>query len=505
MTSNTKHQHELNNHTAQPASHASEADTSAQLSGQAHSNISMKPSEQAQQMARPSSATQQSPQTQLASKPQIQPISQSKSNHPKTQVKVAMKVSRSTNYSELDREADKKSMGQVRKTAIFLAFVAIVYIAYLVISGQFDEFVTSLAGVDLGWITAGIICFMFYYVFGVLAYVFSIMGDPHCPVGFRDLMSVEASGVFFMRLTPSGVAAPPAQIYRLTRAGLSPGAAGALQFTRFVIYEAGEGVFAAIMLLFCGGYFYETFGDVTLIGLFLFGFKVVQVAIFLALCLLPRPVMALSNWLLRFVNRHGWLKDEKYQKYHSFINTQVMEFSTAFKVAAKNVKELFATLIVTLLQLGCMYALPYFVLRAFGEPADLLICLASGSMLELLVNAVPLPGGTGGAEVGFAYLFGKMFGPHLSAGFVIWRAVEYLLPVVVAMPCMGMRSNSQRSIHDRWQYLYQRVQFFIETGQTRGKKTNKAHDGVTIRPNTKPQRRSQASGHPARKPDQQDS
>ena len=47
---------------------------------------------------------------------------------------------------------------------------------------------------------------------------------------------------------------------------------------------------------------------------------------------------------------------------------------------------------LTLLQLGCMYALPYFVLRSFGLEADLLICLASGSMVELLVNAIPLPG-----------------------------------------------------------------------------------------------------------------
>ena len=105
---------------------------------------------------------------------------------------------------------------------------------------------------------------------------------------------------------------------------------------------------------------------------------------------------------------------------------------------------------LTLLQLGCMYALPYFVLRAFGLEADLLICIASGSMVELLVNAIPLPGGAGGAEVGFTYLFQGMFGWHLSAGLVIWRSIEYLLPVVIAAPCMGMRSTTGESIYNRW-------------------------------------------------------
>lgn len=394
-----------------------------------------------------------------------------------------------------DREADSSSMKQVRTTFIFLGFVAVVYVAYLILSGQVDDFFRALSGVNPQWLLFGTICFLCYYVFGVLAYTAIIVVDHDSPVGFRDLMSVEASGVFFMRMTPNGAGAPPAQIFRLTRAGLSVGAASALNFTRFVIYEAGEGIFAAIMLVFCGGYFYETFGDVTLVGVVLFGFKVVQLAAILFLCLFPRPVKALGNWALRFANRHGWLRDEKYEHYHEVVNTQVMEFSRAFKDASRNVSEMLATLVVTLLQLGCMYALPFFVLRSFGEPADLAVCLASGAMLELLINAVPLPGGTGGAEVGFAYLFGRMFGSHLAAGFVIWRAVEYLLPVLIAAPCMGMRSKSGESINRRARRAVGRLRSLLPSGWRR------RGGGVTVRPRrgsgavtVRPRRKSVAAG-----------
>ena len=395
--------------------------------------------------------------------------------------KVPLKVSAVRSVSPEDSAADKKSLGQVRKTFIFLGFVAIAYAAYLVFSGQVDEFVTSLAGVDLAWITAGVICFLFYYVFGVVAYALSIIADPDNPVGIRDLMSVEASGVFFMRLTPNSAGAPPAQIYRLTRAGLSVGEASALNFTRTVLYEAGEGVFAAIMLVFCGSYFYETFGDVTLVGLFLFGFKVVQVGAMLFLCLFPKPVVAIGNWALRFANRRGWLKDEKFEHWYEMVNTQVVKFSTAFKRSAKNVREMLLTMLVTLLQLGCMYALPWFVLRSFGEPADFLICLASGSMLELLINAVPLPGGAGGAEVGFAMLYQGMYGVHTTAGFVIWRAVEYLLPVLIAAPCMGMRSKGGESLNHRWKRLRKRIKGFV-TGKGTPSKRTAARGGVTVKP-----------------------
>lgn len=405
-------------------------------------------------------------------------------SHPKIALKVTPTRASATSSAACE---DKGSMRQVRITVLCLVGVGILYALYLVFTGQFDEFVISLVGADLGWLIAGVLCFLCYYIFGVLAYVLAVITDPDSPVGIRDLMSVEAAGVFFMRLTPSGAGAPPAQIFRLCRAGLSVGSASALQFTRFVIYEAGEGIFAALMLLFCVDYFYQAFGDVTLLGVFLFGFKIVQVVGILALCLLPRPVMALGNKLLGFVSRRGWITSDKIQKYYDLINTQVIEFSSAFRGASKNLLEMSITLLVTLIQLGCMYALPYFVLRAFNQPADLLICLASGSMLELLINAVPLPGGTGGAEVGFAYLFKDMFGPHLAAGFVIWRAVEYLLPVLIAAPCMGMTSSrTGKSIYYRLQDIKEAFNRFVDGESPRPSHTKSASRDMVIKvPRTK--------------------
>lgn len=363
-----------------------------------------------------------------------------------------------TSSSEQVEEA-KESFGQVRKSILFLFAVVILYALYIVFSGQFDEFVVALADVDTGWLIAGALCYFVYYFLGILAYVISVITDPESPVGVRDLMSVEASGIFFMNLTPNGAGAAPAQIYRLTRAGISVGQAGALQFTRFVMYEAGEGIFAALMLIFRANYFYEQFGDVTVIGVILFGAKIVMVAVILAICLLPKMVKTVGNWGLRLLSRLRIVK--QYDHWHGIINTQVDEFSNGFKTAAKNIPEMCVVLLVTLVQLGCLYALPYFVLRALGQPADLLTCLASGSMLELLTSAIPLPGGTGGAEGGFAFLFGHMFGEEIAAGFVLWRAIEYLLPTMAASMLLGLRSHDHEPIYHKWNRFRQRFSAFV--------------------------------------------
>lgn len=343
----------------------------------------------------------------------------------------------------------QQDLGSVRKSVVFLGAVAVAYVLFLVATGQVQTFFHALAQVRGSWVGVGLLCYVAYYLLGVCAYAIAVVGDPTSPLGIADLMSVEATGVFFSNLTPNGTGGAPAQILRLTRSGLSVGAAGALQYTRFIIYEAAEGVFAALMLVPRLGYFIDTYGNVFLVGALLFGAKVVEVTCLLLVCLLPRQVNALGNLALGLVHGWGWIKDDTHERLGRVVNEQIYEFSNGFKTGARNVRLMALTLVVTLVQLGFQYALPWVVLRAFGIRQSLLTCLACGSILELLTSAIPLPGGTGGAEGGFAFLFGAMFGPAISAGYVVWRAIEYVLPVLAAVPLMGLRTRNGLSLNAR--------------------------------------------------------
>lgn len=362
---------------------------------------------------------------------------------PRTKVKAQVASRKGT-------DEERERMGSVRRSVVFLAGVAAVYVGYLVFSGQFGAFMSALGSIDRSWVVAACFAYVVYYFFGVLAYVLAVLKDPKCPLGIRDLMSVEASGIFFSNLTPNGAGGAPAQIYRLMRAGMSVGAAGAVQYTRFIIYEAGEGIFAALMLIFRGQWFMDTYADAAwLVALLLFGFKVIEVGALLAICFFPKVVTKVGLWIIRLAEKHGWMKNP--EKWREMATAQVDEFSRGFRTAAKNLRELALTLVVTLLQLSCLYALPWFVLHAFGQDPDLLTCLTAGSMLELLTSAIPLPGGTGGAEGGFVVLFGAMFGDaNVAAGYVVWRSVEYFLPVLAALPLLSLRSDRGQSIAARW-------------------------------------------------------
>ena len=347
---------------------------------------------------------------------------------PKVPLKVsAPHVSGGAAGAASDNEDNKNS---ARKGALFLVAVVGVYVLYLVFSGQMGQFLDALGSVDGSWVLKACLCFVMYYVFGVLAYGIAVYLDHDSPLGVRDLMSVEASGVFFGNLTPMMAGSVPSQIYRMTRSGLDVGEASATQFTRFIAFQFGVVLFAAIMLVAKAEYFFQTYGDLFFLNIVVFTVHFLELAGIFVICLCPRFVMRVGNWAIRIATRHNWLKDPKH--WDDMVNVQVMEFA-----------------------------------------ADFLECLAAGSMVQMVSSAVPLPGGTGGAEGGFLMFYGHMFGRSASAGFLIWRIVTFFGPTLLAAPLLGLRSNGGPSIYVRVQKAKARL-------HAKGSRSSRAKGAATI-------------------------
>lgn len=348
-------------------------------------------------------------------------------------------------------EEESRDKAKARKGALFMAAVLAVNMLWIVVSGQFDEFVHALHNAEAGWFVAGLLVMGLNFAFGSLAFVLAAYIDPDSPLGLRDCMSVEANGVLFGNLTPMSTGTMPAQIFRLTQAGLDVGEASATQLTRFVIYQAGEVVVAAVLLLLRFDFFLSTYGDIVFVNIVVFIIQTAQALGLLCVCLFPRFVNRVGHWGLGFASRHGWLSRERVERYEDVLQTQVMSFGGTFRDSFRHKESLALTLLVTLGQMLAFYAVPWFVLHAFGGDADFVTCLAAASMVQMIGNSVPLPGGTGGNEAGFALFFGPIFGSAAAAGFIVWRLITFFIPTIVALPLTTLRSSHRRSIYQRWQ------------------------------------------------------
>ena len=342
---------------------------------------------------------------------------------------------------------DKKG---ARRGAIFIGLVLVVYIVYLIFTGQMAQFIEALSTVDMSWIVVACLCMVLYFIFGVAAYAIAVWLDPESPVGIRDLISVEASGVFFGNLTPMMVGGTPAQIYRLTKAGQPVGEAGATQFTRYIVFQVGLVVWGAILLAVRLPFFTDLYGDMTLLCLFSFGGHVVLLTALFVVSLCPGFVTKLATWAIGFVERIGGESDRT-RGWRDYVNNEIYSFSHHFKHAAAHLSSMGITMLVTMAQLAFFYMVPYFVLLAFGNhDVDFLSCLAAGAFIQLLSSAVPLPGGTGGAEGGFALFLGHFFGASATAGYLVWRLITFFAPTILTAPLLGLKSARHASIHARW-------------------------------------------------------
>ena len=364
-------------------------------------------------------------------------------------------------------DPDKK---QAAHGARFIGLVFGAYVAFLFFSGQIEEFVSAFQNLEFGWLVGAFVCIGMYFVLGTLAYVTAVYLDHDSPVGIRDLMAVEASGNFFGNLTPMQMGALPSQIYQLTKAGLSVGAASATQFTRFIMFQLGVVLFAAVMLWAKLGFFIDSYGDIVFLNLLVFAGHALELAGLFVVCLCPGFVRRAGGSILRWASGHGWVKNRA--KWDEMLNVQVGQFSSAFRRSAANVPDMVITLVITILQLAFLYTIPWFVLHAFGIEADFVTCLAAGSMVQLVSSAVPLPGGTGGAEGGFALFFGGMFGAYATAGFLVWRVVTFFVPTFMAVPLIGLKSSHRDSIYHR---LHRVFGHGVRSG--RG-----AHGGIAYKP-----------------------
>lgn len=337
-----------------------------------------------------------------------------------------------------------------RRGAIFIGLVLVVYIVYLVVTGQVADFMGAMRNVQIPWLVVACLCMVLYMLFGVAAYAIAVWLDPNSPVGIRDLISVEMSGIFFGNLTPMQVGSSPAQIYRLTKCGMNVGEAGATQFTRFLVYQFGLVAWGAILLIAKMPFFAEKYGDITLLCVFSFGGHALLLLAIMAICLMPNTVVRLGRWVLLVLARLG-LATSKIDGWRTFLDTEVHAFSDKFKISMAHGSSMLLTVVITMVQLGFFYLVPYFLMLSFGHhDVDFFSVMAASAFVQLLSSAVPLPGGTGGAEGGFALFLGHFYGSAATAGYLLWRLITFIAPTIIAAPMLGLKSAHRATIHERW-------------------------------------------------------
>ena len=334
----------------------------------------------------------------------------------------------------------KKEDRKVIWGVAFIALVVVAFVIWLFATGKAGSFFDALLKADLWWVAAGATFYIAFFMLDVFCYRVAGMLTG-ARMGFLDLLSVGAAGIVFGYLTPGQTGAAPAQIVRLSQVGLKVGDATAVQLTKFFIYQAAVTVFGAVVLIAKSSYFVERFGDIVLVSVLSFLVHLGIMAALIAVIFFPNVVRKVCHVLVRLASgRIHLIKDPDAAR--ARINEEVDEYTGAVHHAIRHGGVVGTAVVVTLLQLGCLYCVPYCVIRAFGvDHMDFATSVCAAAFVQLIMTAVPLPGGTGGAEAGFALFFGPELGTFTTAAVALWRFLTFYLPIVVCAPMLGLRSR----------------------------------------------------------------
>ena len=152
------------------------------------------------------------------------------------------------------------------------------------------------------------------------------------------------------------------------------------------------------------------------------------------------------------------------------------------------------TVVITMLQLAFFYLVPYFLMLSFGKhDVDFFSVMAASAFVQLLSSAVPLPGGTGGAEGGFALFLGHFFGSASTAGYLLWRLITFIAPTILSASVLGLRSTHTESVPVRWERFKRKLGWGRQTASAPAK--SHSANTVTADPVQHAQKPSAASRH----------
>lgn len=263
----------------------------------------------------------------------------------------------------------------------------------------------------------------------------SILRALGCPQPLRRCAYYSCVGYFFSTITPSASGGQPAQIVAMTRDG-TPAAVGALDMLLVTIGGYNTAAMGwAIYALCTAGSFTEHLGGQVglLLGVGLAVFVLLDVGMFLFL-FLPGPARSLLYGCIALAAK-VWPGLDR-TGLEAKADAQIAEYRRGADLIRRAPILLVKVLALSTLQLGCTYAMPYVVYRAFGLSGYTLgQAVALQALCSIAVVYLPLPGSAGAAENVFLRSFLLIFGAELVApAMILSRTLScYLVLIATAL------------------------------------------------------------------------
>lgn len=262
-----------------------------------------------------------------------------------------------------------------------------------------------------------------------ITFVLRAMGEP---INMLRVVKINLATSLVAGLTPAQSGGPPLQTYLLTKAGVSLGKAAAVVALKSLVTALFYGLTIPALLLFWARWL-DLSPTLTLLA------KVAAVTIVLGTVVLvyvitkPEVFKAGIDWFFGLNLVRRFTNEGARRRISSGAYREVKKFSEGIAIAFSGNG---LTLLPVLLFLTALFWFTFFsvalvLLKGLAVYVPAQTVLAKQAVFYFLISYVPLPGGSGAAELGFASIFGKNVPSHLLPVLVTtWRFFTFHINLI---------------------------------------------------------------------------
>ena len=323
----------------------------------------------------------------------------------------------------------KKVIGLV---LVMLIISAVMVIVFANIS-DFSKIWEHILKMDQRFLWIAIACVVLYLFTWPISLMFLTRKskDKHSKL---DDFLIGGSEHFFNGITPFASGGQPIQIYLYTQNGLSAAQSTGIVLSNFIAFMISTNIYAVASLFFWGR-FTESFTPATIWMVVLGFFMNLFTLFFIILIASSKKV---RNLLIKLFKSLGKIKfltkiiDKTLPKFEDYCNN----FQLASKEILSHKLDFILAIIARGLSLVFYYSIPFFILKGLGvelKVIDIFFIILASSFTITTMVWVPTPGGTGGIEFAFTYIFVTFFmglanaNEIITASMIMWRFLTYYL------------------------------------------------------------------------------
>ena len=313
-------------------------------------------------------------------------------------------------------------------------------VLYFSLKDNFSDIMHQLFTMKLSWL---IVAFTMVIIFWLLRswaiHIFSKQVKKDYKYSNSFLLTMRTQ--FMNAVTPFATGGQPYQVYFLSKCGIKPEIATGVIVQNFIVYQIAL-VSLGLIALISNSIFHIFPKNGLLARLIVLGFIIntIVIIVLFIISFAKKINKKIINITIRVLSKLKLIKDK--EKTLSNWDQYITDFHANASILLKNKKMFIFTIFLNFLALICLYSIPLFILYAMDNfySINLYETVITSAYVMLIGSFVPIPGGTGGLEFGYAKFYGFFVkGSILSASMLIWRFITYYFGLIIGAIAMNIK------------------------------------------------------------------